>query len=255
PLGSHRSFANFVYSDPELLLFRRFSLLNARALLYMQSELIYLETKLHKFDKDDEDDGSDYAMMPAICFETILSLSSAGDPHGVERLQLIRRIQELTYRYNKMLIAEKQIQDMGGPSRRVWEVFSSWFRQTKSFFGRSAKLVDDHNESEFVAIGNQDVLTGFTEYLIGRAIAFIRRSASKDDAPAYYASHTVKRFVTFIGIVGATLLLEAAIVAIYLVTNDRIRFALIAVFISLFAVAISVQSNARRPEMFAATAA
>jgi hypothetical protein len=42
---------------------------------------------------------------------------------------------------------------------------------------------------------------------------------------------------------------------LYLVTNDRIRFALIAIFISLFAVAVSVLSDARRPEMFAATAA
>jgi hypothetical protein len=86
-------------------------------------------------------------------------------------------------------------------------------------------------------------------------LQFRKRSESSEDAPAYYASRTVKRLVTFIGIVGATLLLEAAIVALYLVTNDRIRFALIAVFISLFAVSISVLSNARRPEMFAATAA
>ena len=63
------------------------------------------------------------------------------------------------------------------------------------------------------------------------------------------------RTITFIGIIGATLLLEAAIVTLYLVTNDRIRFALIAVFISLFGAAISLLSNARRAEMFAATAA
>jgi hypothetical protein len=83
----------------------------------------------------------------------------------------------------------------------------------------------------------------------------MRRIASDEVAPAYYASRTVKRLVTFVGVVGATLLLEAAIVALYLVTSDRVRFALIAVFISFFAKSISVLSNARRPEMFAATAA
>lgn len=81
-----------------------------------------------------------------------------------------------------------------------------------------------------------------------------RRQGLQEDAPAYYASQTVKRLLTFVGIVGATQLLEAAIVTLYLVTNDRIRFALIAIFISLFAVAVSVLSDARRPEMFAATA-
>jgi hypothetical protein len=42
---------------------------------------------------------------------------------------------------------------------------------------------------------------------------------------------------------------------LYLVTNDRIRFVLIAVFTALFAAVVSLFSNARRAEMFAATAA
>lgn len=38
-LHSHRAFGDFICSDPELLIFRRFDLLNARALLYMQSDV------------------------------------------------------------------------------------------------------------------------------------------------------------------------------------------------------------------------
>jgi hypothetical protein len=100
PLDSHRTFGEFVCSDPELFVFRRFQLLNARALLYMQSELICLENRLHEFDESDEKDGSNDAMMPAVCFETILSRSSANNVREVERLQLIRRIQELTLQYS-----------------------------------------------------------------------------------------------------------------------------------------------------------
>ncbi|OAL07678.1 hypothetical protein IQ06DRAFT_264843 [Phaeosphaeriaceae sp. SRC1lsM3a] len=255
-LHSHRTFGEFVCSDPELLLFRRFDVLNARALLYMQSELICLEARLREFDEGDEKNGSLEAMMPAVCFETILSRSSAGDQHEADRWQLIQRIQELTYQYNKMLLAQKQVRDIPGPNRRVWEVFSSWFRQKKPLYGKSGDLVTSNMQSEFVAagsMGDNDLLTRFTEHLIGRA--FAKRNSSNEDVPAYFASRTVKRLVTFVGIIGATLLLEAAIVALYLVTNDRSRFALIAVFISLFAIAVSVLSNARRPEMFAATAA
>lgn len=76
-----------------------------------------------------------------------------------------------------------------------------------------------------------------------------------EDTAAFFELQTAKRFVTLVGIVGATLLLDAAIVALYLVTNDRIRFALIAIYISLFAVSVSVLRDAKRPEMFAATAA
>lgn len=67
----------------------------------MQSELICLEARLLRFDKDDEADGSDYAMLPSVCFETIMSRSSADDPREVERLELIRRIQELTHSYSR----------------------------------------------------------------------------------------------------------------------------------------------------------
>ena len=61
--------------------------------------------------------------------------------------------------------------------------------------------------------------------------------------------------VLFVSIIGATLLLEAAIVALYFVSNDHIRFGLIAAFTVLFATALSLLSNARLAEMFGATAA
>lgn len=101
PLHSHRTFAEFICSDSELLIFRRFNVLNARALLYMQSELICLEAQLRHFDEVDEKDGSDHSMLPSVCFETITSRASAGDPREVGRLELLRRIQDLTYRYSE----------------------------------------------------------------------------------------------------------------------------------------------------------
>lgn len=55
--------------------------------------------------------------------------------------------------------------------------------------------------------------------------------------------------------IGAVLLLELAIVALYLVSDDHVRFGLIAIFTSLFAASLTIFSNARRAEMFAATAA
>jgi hypothetical protein len=99
-LHSHRTFAEFLCSDPELLVFRRFDLLNARALLYMQSELTCLEYRLHEFDDGDEKDGSIDAMMPALCFETILLRAAANNLREVERLRLIRQIQDLTFQYS-----------------------------------------------------------------------------------------------------------------------------------------------------------
>jgi hypothetical protein len=86
-----------------------------------------------------------------------------------------------------MLLAQKQVRDMAGPSRRVWEVFSNWFRQSKPFFGRSGGLVDENPQSEFVAAGvtgDVDALTSFTEQVIGRAVAVCTSASSADDSGA-----------------------------------------------------------------------
>lgn len=84
-------------------MFRRVELLNARALLYVQSELICLEARLHEFDAGDEKDGSNDAMMPPVCFETIFLRSSAGNTREIERLQLIQMVQELTLQYSEFI--------------------------------------------------------------------------------------------------------------------------------------------------------
>lgn len=98
---SHATFGGFLASDPELLIFRRFNLLNARALLYLQSELMSLETQLLEFDEEDVKDGSMDVMLGAKCFETLSSRAANDLPREVERVELIRRIQDVTYRYSK----------------------------------------------------------------------------------------------------------------------------------------------------------
>jgi hypothetical protein len=98
---SHATFGEFLASDPELLIFRRFDLLNARALLYLQSELMSLETQLLEFDEEDAKDGSMDVMLGAKCFETLLTRAANDLPREAERVELIRRIQEVTYRYSE----------------------------------------------------------------------------------------------------------------------------------------------------------
>lgn len=65
----------------------------------------------------------------------------------------------------------------------------------------------------------------------------------------------VQKLVAGISIIMAALLLEGAILALYLVTSPHVRLGLIALFMVLFAGGIGLLSNAKRSEMFAATAA
>ena len=81
------------------------------------------------------------------------------------------------------------------------------------------------------------------------------RKSKQQNGPIYYSENIVQNIVTIFSIICATLLLEAAIVALYLVTNIHVRFVLIAVFTTMFATALNFLSNARLVEMFGASAA
>jgi hypothetical protein len=60
-----------------------------------------LETQLLEFDEEDVKNGSADVILGAKCFETLLSRAADDLPREAERVELIQRIQELTYRYSK----------------------------------------------------------------------------------------------------------------------------------------------------------
>ena len=96
---SYRTFADFIATDDELFVFRRFDRLNARNLLYLQSELIALETQLSEYDSEDIKDGSKDVILSARCWET-LTLRAEEYPREAERLELIRKVQKVTKTYS-----------------------------------------------------------------------------------------------------------------------------------------------------------
>ena len=82
-----------------------------------------------------------------------------------------------------------------------------------------------------------------------------KRDPKTKAGPIYYSDKAAKHIVTIVAVVSATLALETPIVALYLVSSDRIRFGLIAFFTIIFATAISFLSHARLVELFGASAA
>ena len=140
------------------------------------------------------------------------------------------------------------------PGNRVFGVFSNWFSKARPFVGYGRNLLEEQND--FVALGmteEQDRLTRIMQDLGGRCLPGLRHSDSSE--VKYYSERTVKKVIAGISIIMAALLLEGAIVALYLITDPRIRLGLIALFMVLFAGGIGLLSNAKRSEMFAATAA
>ena len=65
----------------------------------------------------------------------------------------------------------------------------------------------------------------------------------------------VKRSVNIMSMVLAAIILIITIVTLYLVTNNNVRLGLICAFTVAFSLSVHLLTNARRAELFAATAA
>ncbi|KAH9209295.1 hypothetical protein DL95DRAFT_466970 [Leptodontidium sp. 2 PMI_412] len=76
-----------------------------------------------------------------------------------------------------------------------------------------------------------------------------------DESIAIYSMRKVNRAVAAISMILAALILIVTIVTLYLVTNNHVRLGLICAFTVGFALSIHLLTNARRAELFAATAA
>jgi hypothetical protein len=100
---SYSTFADFIATDDELPIFRRFDRLNARNLLYLQGELIALEVQLQALDDEDAKNGSMDVMLSAKCWETLL-LRAEEHPHETERMELIKKIRTVVRQYSRCSI-------------------------------------------------------------------------------------------------------------------------------------------------------
>ena len=94
-----RTFAEFIASDEELFVFRRFDRLNARNLLYLQSELIWLEAQLQEMDDDETSNATMDVKLTAKCWET-LSMNAEEYPGDAARMQLILKIRKVAKEYS-----------------------------------------------------------------------------------------------------------------------------------------------------------
>lgn len=244
---AYPSYADFIASDPELSVFRRFDGLSSRNLLYLQSELLDLQTRLADFDQEDYNEKSGDVVLSAKCWETFAARAEE-HPRENERMELIRKIRVVMREYQEGLVLRSKVLKLRKPGDRVFGVFSNWFRTKKPFIGHGKHLLEDQND--FVALGaieEQDRLSRIIHDLGGKFLPGHRNASSEE--VKYYSEGMIHKVIAGISIVMAALLLEGAIVALYLVTNPHVRLGLIALFMMLFALGIGLLTNAKRSEV------
>jgi hypothetical protein len=118
--------------------------------------------------------------------------------------------------------------------------------RAKSFLSEKGDLVAIRRSPD------EDILTK----ILQDHWAFQKRGASDPlDRTTIYKNKHVVRTVATISMVIAAILLISAIISLHVVTNSNAKLGLVAMYTLLFALSVGTLTNARRAEVFAATAA
>jgi fatty acid desaturase len=163
---------------------------------------------------------------------------------------------------------------MAKPQTGAVNALRSWLKNPNmchapAFSGLGAKRLED--EADLVALHptyERDWLMKFAQLPYIRLfflVIFFQSSHSQqlshtqdsriDGSIAQFSMKKMERFAAILSMIIAGALLIGAILALYFITNNSIRLALIGVFMVVFAASLHFLTNAKRTEVFASTAA
>lgn len=104
----YRDFAEFIASDYSLSLYRKFDVLSARNLLYLQAELQLLELQLHELDHTDQEtiasstaQGPTETEIAARSWDDLKRQANEGNEKQIGRLRIIYKIRKLMREYGE----------------------------------------------------------------------------------------------------------------------------------------------------------
>ncbi|KAF2496386.1 hypothetical protein BU16DRAFT_509404 [Lophium mytilinum] len=269
-LNGYPSLAHFIASDRDksTVVFRRFDRLSARNLLCLQSELAELEAKQDAADQADAL-GDIATKQNARNWEQVRQRAKDGG-REIERVQLAIEIREKLKEYREALMFESTLLSLAPPSQRVLQALRIKFQNITpddpegwpTLGGASSNIYDDGNDLVALRTApHQDRMTTFVRDRLG--IFFTARCRSDpiiqdrpaDGLTAYVSETKVTIFVTILSTIMSAILLVGAIVSLYIVTSQKARLGMIGGFTVLFAVTLVLLTNARRAEVFGASAA
>ncbi|CAJ2501975.1 Uu.00g048280.m01.CDS01 [Anthostomella pinea] len=241
--SGYATFSEFIASDPELSIYRSFVALSSRSLLYQQSELLLLEHKLKELDDADTKSSADLdVLLSAKCWETFAAKAAAGKPHELKRMETIKELQTKLKDYHETLLLQKHVLGLPKPQKRAFGAFQGLFDDERPFVGYGHDLLKP--EGDFVALqpsSDQDFLTG-------------ARHETTEEIK-YYSAKRVSRLATILTVVLASLLINGAIVLLYVVADQHVRLGMVAIFTNLFGATLAVLTDGKRTDIILATAA
>ncbi|KAH7386404.1 hypothetical protein BKA64DRAFT_142913 [Cadophora sp. MPI-SDFR-AT-0126] len=256
--------AQLMASQQEFSIVRRFGALNMQRLLYMQGELIQLQSDLEQLSKRDALHGERQYHS-----KDWWSLSQGESDEDLEQWNKFLEISEKLEKYNDAVLKEAALGKLGRPRQYDLQFLRSWFcRPGMGAFpllGLDRDAWDSKTESDLIAIKPRaapDIFSKwFSESFIPRYHQVFGERFRKElpgdigSGIYHYRESSLESGLSILATVVASLLPISSVVALYLIQPNGLRLGMIAIFSACFSLALAIMTSARRIEVFAATAA
>ncbi|KAL9107640.1 MAG: hypothetical protein Q9187_008398 [Circinaria calcarea] len=150
-LEGFSNFAEFIASDDDLSIYRRFRSLSARNLLYLQAELQVLEAQLRDLDekgKAEIDNGGNLGdkielLQVARDWESFVRKADHEDERQMKKMKMVIEIRRVMKEYQKALLLQSKVMALDAPGERALDVFKRWFERKQPLVGYGGELLSD----------------------------------------------------------------------------------------------------------------
>ncbi|KAF1365087.1 hypothetical protein EJ07DRAFT_96542, partial [Lizonia empirigonia] len=250
--------------DNETLIFRKFDGLGVRNLLYMQAELFDIEKRVLAFERQISSCQDMDLRVSVRRWETFVENAASTHPRPEQELmKLVKEMREKTKEYQEALVLQAQVANLGQPSRRALRLFRRWFGGTSRkkkgldarpiLSGEARRMLEDGDDLAALRVPEED--DRLSQLLSDHWPLSGKPGKNVQDNTRYFRLRHVTSTVAMVSTIVAAVELVGAITGLYYVTNREARMGMIAVFTSLFGTSLCLLTNARRGEIFGASAA
>ncbi|KFY32813.1 hypothetical protein V495_08702, partial [Pseudogymnoascus sp. VKM F-4514 (FW-929)] len=272
PLNGFPRVARKLNSDPDktTTIFRRFDRLSARNLLLLEAELAELEARQDCLDEEDRKSLSEEVRRCHADWNTFegfaMGRDSNGDPTNpgqAEKLDLALKIREKLKEYHEALAVHQTLLNSKPPAATTIKAMTDWFFRHNGvpttrpqLWGASGKRF--HDPYDLVALrvpADQDRLSEFILKCFGGLFSSVQAPDAPDTHANYIRESSVARAVAVVSSILSAILLFGSIASLYFVHNSYALLGMLGGWTVLFAVSVGLLTNARRDQVFAATAA
>ncbi|KAL2845647.1 hypothetical protein BJY01DRAFT_234862 [Aspergillus pseudoustus] len=268
--------ASLMASDKGLSIFRSFKKLNAKNLLYLQAEIVNVETELEGLIEADLTSNDNVREQ----FSTsVYYLKEGLDQGQSEQWEKVLQLRELLDKYNSAALQYAQILRLKSPHATDRDVFKTWLAENTfcstvtemdQWFGNCEEDDDDEdgyvneNERDLVTLcGRYENVDSLTRWMFRVGIPWFHqlvgyRSTKAKDIEAgavYYDDEKIIRATRVTSTITSSVIPASSMLVLYLVDHMIWRLAIIVFYNVGFSIILGLLAKARRVEVFAASTA